>query len=31
MAWIINHIPLIYVDIITYPSPNLNAGLGKLC
>ena len=28
-AWMSNYISLFYMDVITYPCPNLNAGLGS--
>ena len=31
MAWMINHIPLFYVDVIIHPCPSPNAGLANLC
>ena len=29
--WVCNYMPLFYMDKITYPYPNSNAGLANLC
>ena len=30
-SWLSNYTPFFYMDVITYPFPNLDAGLANLC